>query len=747
MAKRKTKNKFEINSYLKIGLILLGLFLMLVFISDGMGSLGRILDNLFSFLIGDGKYILAFSLIAIAISSYIDNIKTRDLGLVLAALGLILIASSFFDSLSAYAGVYQNRFHIGRKITSINGGIIGGFLNSILLSLIGPVGIYIFLAVSFLIVFKILFDLDYLHVLEVFKTITAKLVDVIRNVFIRIKDKIETFAENRELKQNDQVSYTNIEPERKAEPKETKEPNIINSYEVFPDDRDPSYENKVYTEDKQDPIAQNNKDSIVDEIKDSPIDTYQAPSLSLLNKNTNKDTVDRNSILENSKTIEETMANFKIEAKVANVTAGPTVTRYELVPAPDVRLSKIVGLADNLAFSLASSDIRIEAPIPGKRAVGIEVPNEKNSLVSLEELLNSSDFKEYKGDLPLVLGRDVSGEIVIDSIEDMPHMLIAGSTGSGKSVCINSIILSLVYKSSPRDLRLILIDPKIVELSGYNVLPHLLIPVVTDPRKAASTLCWAVEEMERRYEKFSQSGVKDIKDYNKKFKNTDQALSKIVVIIDELADLMMVASNEVEDYISRLAQMARAAGIHLILATQRPSVDVITGTIKANIPSRISFAVSSAIDSRTILDESGAEGLLGKGDMLFFPSSYSKPRRIQGSFVSQDEIDRVLGYFKNMDYEDHGPSEEIQEEIENVVEDKKLELETDPLFKEALKLVVYDEQASISYVQRKLRVGYNRAARIIDQMEEQGFIGPSNGPKPRDIYITEDEYLQLLGED
>lgn len=744
--KTQSGDKFQINTFTRIGLVVTGLIFLLAFLTDGMGAIGRLIDQVLSFALGYGKFVLALALIFIGINSYIKDIETKDKYLILTGLGLVLVSTLLFDSVSAQRGVYIDRFSISRVIRSVNGGILGGFLNSIFLQVIGPIGLNIFIFLAILVLIKFFFDLDYQQTYQ-----------SIRSGFVTSKDKLGSLASKtkdqaQRAKQGLEEGYKHVGDsidKKKDLAMETtnfldigdqglQDQELISSYEIFPVEEDPLLD-KGQGFDQKFP---NNQEQALQTL----IDDYQAPPLSLLKKNRDTGKIDKKAIADNSRIIEETMANFSIDAKVSNVTAGPTVTRYELIPAPDVRLSKIVGLADNLAFSLASSGIRIEAPIPGKRAVGIEVPNSKNSLVSLEELLNSEEFMSYKGDLPLVLGRDVSGSIVIDSINDMPHLLIAGATGSGKSVCINAIILSLIYKSSPKNVRLILIDPKIVELSAYNVLPHLLIPVVTNPKKAASTLAWAVEEMERRYQKFSQAQVKDIKDYNNKFAGTDQVMAKIVIIIDELADLMMVASSEVEDYISRLAQMARAAGMHLILATQRPSVDVITGVIKANIPSRISFAVSSSVDSRTILDESGAENLLGKGDMLFYPGAYPKPRRIQGAFVSQGEIDKVLAYVKGQNYQVTSV-EDIEDQIENVAQEKEAALDTDPLFKSALKLVVYDEQASISYIQRKLRVGYNRAARMIDEMEEAGFIGPANGSKPRDIYITEEDYLKILGED
>ena len=434
------------------------------------------------------------------------------------------------------------------------------------------------------------------------------------------------------------------------------------------------------------------------------------------------------------------MINFGIKRKITQINRGPTITCYELSPSPGIKLSRIVSLSDNIALSLASSDIRIEAPIPGKSAVGIEVPNKIKENVYLREILNSEEYRQIDSDIPLALGKDVRGKPIISSIDKMPHLLIAGATGSGKSVCINTIIMSILYKSSPNDVKLLLIDPKVVELSIYNDIPHLLIPVVTDPKKAAFALNWAVEEMEKRYKLFAENNVRDISSYNMNKKNkNEENLSKIVIIIDELADLMMVAAQQIEDYICRLAQMARAAGIYLIVATQRPSVDVITGTIKANIPSRISFAVSSQVDSRTILDMAGAEKLLGKGDMLFYPTFYSKPLRIQGGFISHIEIERVVAFLKKTNTTNYN------EEIIDVVQNSTvIDLEdSDELLADAINLVVDEGQASISYLQRKLKIGYSRAARIVDEMEERDIVGGHEGSRPRKVLVTKEDLEEL----
>lgn len=426
--------------------------------------------------------------------------------------------------------------------------------------------------------------------------------------------------------------------------------------------------------------------------------------------------------------LQKTLHSFGVAAKVENVSVGPVITRYELKPAEGVRVSKIANLADDIALNLAAETIRIEAPIPGKQAVGIEVPNKEKDSVFLREVIESEEFRHNKSKLSVALGKDVAGNTVIADIAKMPHVLVAGSTGSGKSVCINTIISSVIYNAKPSEVKLVMVDPKVVELSVYNGIPHLLIPVVTDPKKAAGALAWAVQEMDNRYNEFAKKGVRDLKGYNEVISkdNNGVILPQIVIIIDELADLMMVAAKDVEDAICRLAQKARAAGMHLVIATQRPSVDVITGLIKANVPSRIAFAVSSQVDSRTIIDGVGAEKLLGKGDMLFYPAGATKPTRVQGAFVSDKEVEKIVDFIKSNGEAKY--SEDILESIEKSNKtDKELaeqaeDSDTDPLLMEAIDIVVETGQASTSFIQRRFKVGYARAGRIIDQIEERGII-------------------------
>lgn len=469
---------------------------------------------------------------------------------------------------------------------------------------------------------------------------------------------------------------------------------------------------------------------------------YKKPTFEILNKVDKKtDENGKKKVLKNASLLEKTLADFGVEAKVNQVTVGPTITRYEIQPSPGVKVSKIVNLTDDIALSLAAKSIRIEAPIPGKSAIGIEVPNENAQMVTVREVLESDEFKKFDSPLAMALGKDISGKTVIGDIGKMPHLLIAGSTGSGKSVCVNTLISSILYKAKPDEVKLLLIDPKVVELASYNGIPHLLTPVVTDPKKAANALNWAVVEMNRRYKLFAENQVKDITSYNEK---CEDKLPKIVIIIDELADLMMASANDVEDYICRLAQMARAAGMHLIVATQRPSVDVITGVIKANIPSRIAFAVSSQTDSRTILDMGGAEKLLGKGDMLFYPLGAAKPVRLQGAFISEGESEKVIDFVKNQIKEDVKYEQGIMETISKPAMTKSSS--EDELLDQAIQFVVESGQGSSSMLQRKFKIGFNRAARLIDSMEERGIVGQSEGSKPRKVLMSKQDLQNLEGE-
>ncbi|MDR1530975.1 MAG: DNA translocase FtsK [Clostridiales bacterium] len=480
-------------------------------------------------------------------------------------------------------------------------------------------------------------------------------------------------------------------------------------------------------------------------INDNLAQEYIFPSLELLNKNSAAvSPSSKAEILRNAEKLVETLKSFGVEARVSEVTRGPAITRYELVPGQGVKVSKISGLADDLALNLAAQAIRIEAPIPGKAAVGIEIPNAEVSPVYLRDVIEDGAFQGYPSKLAFALGKDIAGNPVVADIAKMPHLLIAGATGSGKSVCINTIITSIIYKANPEEVKLIMVDPKVVELSVYNGIPHLLIPVVTEPKKAAGALNWAVQEMVGRYNLFAETGTRNLKDYNEALAKLGETnfLPQIVIIIDELADLMMTVAGEVEDAICRLAQMARAAGLHLIIATQRPSVDVITGLIKTNIPSRLAFAVSSGTDSRTILDMVGAERLLGKGDMLFSPMGTSKPRRIQGAFITDKEVEKIVDFVKR-DAPEYDTA--IINKITAAKSAAEPDEEQDEFFSEAAEFVIKKEKASASMLQRQFRIGYNRASRLIEDFEKRGIVGPEDGAKPRKVLMSLYQWNEYKG--
>lgn len=504
-------------------------------------------------------------------------------------------------------------------------------------------------------------------------------------------------------------------------------------------------------EEKSEPIPEF---VVTEEDMQKEVKEYKLPSVDILKTVKHKSAKDVSAELKNNaELLVDTLASFGVQAEITDISRGPTVTRYELKPASGVRISKITNLSDDIALNLAAVNVRIEAPIPGKAAVGIEIPNTVKNSVSMREVIDSADFNAQKSLLSAGLGKDIAGKTVFCDIAKMPHLLIAGTTGSGKSVCMNSIIVSILYRANPEEVKFLMIDPKKVEFSKYENIPHLLVPVVTDPRKASGALGWAVSEMLERYQKFSDTGVRDIEGYNRYVEKHEdmKPMPKIVICIDELADLMMAAPKEVEDSICRLAQMARAAGMHLVIATQRPSVDVITGLIKANISSRIALTVSSAIDSRTILDSSGAEKLLGMGDMLYSPIGSNKPLRVQGCYISDDEVEALCEFIKNQGESEY--SEEIQKEIESkAVQDKTSNKFTDggesgenldPLFDDAVDVVIENGKASTSFLQRKLGVGYSRGSKIMDQMEDKHIIGPAEGAKPRKILINKQQWIQI----
>ncbi len=707
-----------------IGILVIGVGVVMLFslFSLKMGIIGEIINGTTFSLMGFGGYFFPLFIIGSGIILLMERFDRIQLRILVALIIIFLSFLIVLDGINMDSSSLIDRIKSGLELSRANrgGGVLGSFFGFFFYKLFGSVGTYVVLAFSITASLLIITNLTVKEVLG--KARSIKVIKPVEQVKETAAKKQAPVNPDRFLEEKTEVirisDYTKNQQHPDGIEKEKKE-----SLPKIPKDQ---LVKEAQTIDSE--IKEKQEKVVKIYYKTPPISLLQSPAPKAEGNN-------RKDILNNARIIEETMRNFGIEATVSHINVGPTITCYELSPAPGIKLSRIVSLSDNISLSLASSDIRIEAPIPGKAAVGIEVPNKTKDMVLFKELIQSKEFADSKSDIPLVLGKDITGNVVISTIDKMPHLLIAGATGSGKSVCINTIIMGLLYKSSPEDLKMLLIDPKVVELSVYNGIPHLLIPVVTDAKKSAFALNWAVGEMERRYKLFAKSNVRDIQSYNEKHSTDGDKLPKILIIIDELADLMMVAAQEIEDYIARLAQMARAAGMYLIVATQRPSVDVITGTIKANIPSRISFAVSSQVDSRTILDMAGAEKLLGQGDMLFYPSSYSKPVRLQGAFISNNEVEKVVEYLQEQNMPNY--DENILDVVQNT---KQVSYdEGDDLLPEAIKLVVAEGVASISLLQRKLKIGYARAARLIDDMEERGVVGGYEGSKPRKVLITETE--------
>ena len=553
-------------------------------------------------------------------------------------------------------------------------------------------------------------------------------VDYSASIFKRIIDNSKEEMEKDDKKCEDEKSsslHGNFKKDKEV------------SFDKYEKELEEEYVEEYIEDEMADDIEEEHiEDEIPDDIQSPPIELLEEPGY------------EKNSVLakfnarKNAEKLINTLNSFGVKAKIINISEGPSVTRYELQPDYGVKVSKIVSLTDDIALNLAAPSVRIEAPIPGKSAIGIEIPNKKVMPVLLREVIESQDFLNHPSKLAFAVGKDIAGTSVIADIATMPHLLIAGATGSGKSVCINTLITSLIYKSTPKEVKFLMVDPKMVELGIYNGIPHLLIPVVTDPKKAAGALNWAVQEMTNRYKLFAENSVRDLKGYNNiMIKEGKETLPQIVIIIDELSDLMMVAPNDVEDCICRLAQMARAAGMHLVIATQRPSVNVITGVIKANIPSRISFAVSSQVDSRTILDMSGAEKLLGKGDMLFSPLGMSKPIRVQGALITDKEVESIVSFIKLKATAKY--DEDILKEIESQAEPTRQDDSfDDELLPQVIDMVIEQGQASTSLIQRKFKLGYSRAARILDSMEAQGIVGPFEGSKPRKVLITKSQWKE-----
>jgi S-DNA-T family DNA segregation ATPase FtsK/SpoIIIE len=727
--KRNTKKRrLKLQAF---GLLLaaLGLFLAFSIYFEAAGLIGFGVAQFLGGVFGLGAY--ALPLIVLCIGLYIvftSGKSVRHFKVLFAVLMLICILcvvhlAQYPPSGQDYLGYLMGSFDKGVQ-EHIGCGIFAGMFVYPIQYLLGTVGSYILYIAISLVCVTLIFSLS-------LKDVGDRVNERIKTGRLQRRAQKEARAEEPEqppAKPRQRLFVDTLEPEdpqRDAPPGPTLDKPDLTPKQKPPVPEPPAPEPAPFSGAIQSAVA-----------------AYQAPPFTLLTKPAARSRQsDRAQVEENAAKLENTLSSFGIQARVTQVVCGPTVTQYEVLPAPGVRVSRIAGLNDNIALDLAAPSIRIEAPIPGKSAIGIEVPNKESSIVYLREVLESSEFNRNPSDLCFALGRNINGKNIVADLAKMPHLLIAGTTGSGKSVCINNFIISLLYKSSPEKVRMILVDPKMVELSCYNDVPHLLVPVVTERKKAAEALNWATREMDSRYMEFSVRQVRDLAGYNRHAKtHGEEALPSLVVVIDELADLMMTAPREVEDAICRLAQKGRACGIHLVLATQRPSVNVITGVIKANIPSRIAFAVSSHVDSRTILDMNGAEKLLGRGDMLYYPVGAAKPMRIQGAFVSDGEVENITAYLRSryhIAYDENAQSEIAsapsagEQENGRVLDEKLIE---------ALDIAIETGQVSISMLQRRMQIGYSRAGRIIDELEQMGCISGFSGSKSRNVLITREAF-------
>ncbi|OEH85882.1 hypothetical protein BHU72_03665 [Desulfuribacillus stibiiarsenatis] len=763
----------ELNRNLKyesIGIIILVISALTL---GKFGSIGGSLAFLTKLIAGNWGFLLplfagAFALYLMIHRSTVKP-NTRFYGVFLFFLILLIYShlnlyvqllgktgSDFNIISSTYVATIENR--VTEESVDLGGGLIGALLLWGFIYLFDVNGTKLVLLGSFLIALLFFTKLSIGDVFKNIKIRVGNLRDQCGNYFSKLFDIMK-----KDINKNDQIdSKTHESTDKNSYIHETKNVNQVTKdhFITAETQQDETEKDVVATklEDKAVTARKFEKEEVLKDLEavlavdNKPLAgltnmSYDFPPLQLLQQRATKSKGDAG-IVANIRKLEATLESFGVVAKVVQYSQGPAVTRYELQPAIGVKVSKILNLTDDLALALAAKDIRMEAPIPGKAAIGIEVPNQEVAVIGLKEVLESKEFKQANSKLTIALGKDLSGNSIVADLAKMPHLLVAGSTGSGKSVCVNGIITSILYKANPDEVKFFMIDPKMVELNVYNDIPHLVTPVVTDPRQAAYMLKRVVQEMERRYRLFADRKTRDLERYNtiirqeiEKGNHNLECLPQIVVIIDELADLMMVAPGDVEDAICRIAQMARAAGIHLIIATQRPSVDVITGIIKANIPSRISFAVASQTDSRTILDMGGAEKLLGRGDMLFYPVGASKPVRIQGAYIAEEEIEAVVDFIKKQKEATY--NEELLK-FDSVTEEKEASNAIeDELYPQAVELILEVGQASVSFLQRKLKVGYARAARLIDSMEENGVVGPFEGSKPRDVLLTKDEYYHI----
>lgn len=753
---RRRKKKPNWKDQLKYELIGLSLLTLSLIALARLGSVGVTIVHLFRFFVGEWHITISIGLLLTSIYIIVKrkkpNFFTRRLvGIYLFVFAFLILGHlRLFEVLAGQEGfadrsvirntwtLYWQQVSGNTAFNNIGGGFIGAIGYATTHFLFDKVGTYLVSFFSMAIAFLLITGQS---LTELFKGAYHKGKKFSGNIFQPVKSRIQnTFSnwkKSRKERKEEKQLLSEQQENRPSEP-------VIHD---FSEQGFNGEQERVITEEPVPNVEQNEQQNDGQPPSQEPFIAtesenvdYELPSIELLRlPNKVGQLNERRQVSTKAKKLEQTLESFGVKVKVTDVHIGPAVTRYEILPNVGVKVSRIVNLADDLALALAAKDIRIEAPIPGKSAIGIEVPNEEVAIVSLREVIDSPESRASQNVLEVALGRDITGEPVLAALNKMPHLLVAGATGSGKSVCINGIITSILLKAKPHEVKMVMIDPKMVELSVYNGIPHLLTPVVTEPKRASQALKKVVSEMERRYDLFSHTGTKNIEGYNELIMKENEAsgekqptLPYIVVIVDELADLMMVAASDVEDSITRLAQMARAAGIHMILATQRPSVDVITGVIKANIPSRIAFGVSSQTDSRTILDSGGAEKLLGRGDMLYLPVGANKPKRIQGAFLSDEEVERVVQHVISQQ------KAQYQEEMIPTEEEPKMDEVEDELYYQAVDLVVELGTASVSMLQRRFRIGYTRAARLIDEMEARGVVGPYEGSKPREVLISKD---------
>lgn len=765
---KNSKNDLLKKEITGIFIVAFAVFLIVVTTKENQtGIIGKTINLFTHSVFGKGADVLPFFILTIGVMRLLNIIVFTDNNQVAAVIGFFLC----FIMYSALLNIeilkestnLQNLIKLSSEsgIQKQGGGVFGNILTYIFMKLVGKNGTYIVLGALVFSNFILLTNQSVIGICKIITDFFKKILKAIYSfIFTESEQDVKKTKEKATKKQEEQsnseenikiydylnpldnnkkteITQLKIDDVKKPEALAKEPEKIQDKHEIVEEAKEKKEKSKESFEKKE--IT----DDIIN-IAGAKNDNYKLPSTALLDSIPQHVRGDKEDLKKDGEKLIETLNNFNIPCNILQINKGPTITRYEIQPAPGIKVSRITGLSNDIALALATSDIRMEAPIPGKSAIGIEVPNKNKTSVYLRSLIESKEYKSITTNIPFALGKDIAGKNIVAAIDKMPHLLIAGATGSGKSVCINSLIMSILFKAKPDEVKLILVDPKVVELSVYNGLPHLLIPVVTDPRKAANALNWAVSEMTNRYKIFAQNSVRDIATYNEKMaKENNEKMPQIVIIIDELADLMTVASSEVEEYITRIAQLARACGMHLVIATQRPSVDVITGVIKANIPSRIAFAVSSHIDSRTILDTGGAEKLLGKGDMLYHPIGLPKPIRIQGTLISDDEIKRVVDNIKAQQIEiKFGKQNEIINEIDKAPNQDE---DVDEFLEQAIEMVVSDGQASASYIQRKFKVGYARAARIIDQLEERGIVSGHEGSKPRKVLITKEELEEMKG--